>query len=154
MLVDANIFIYAFLGRSGQCLHLLERCRSEEVFGITTVEVVSEVCHRLMLVEAVDAGLIRKPSAVDLKGKRPGIQRLTRYWALTSQILNLNFVVVPLDDRRLRRGQQVRTNYGLLTNDSLIVAAAQEHGINYSASRDEDFDRIPELVVCKPSDIP
>ncbi len=115
---------------------------------------VSEVCHRLMLVEAVDAGLIRKPSAADLRRRRTGIQRLTRYWALTSQILNLNFVVVPLDDRRLRRGQQARADYGLLTNDSLIVAAAQEYGINYLASRDEDFDRIPELVVCMPSDIP
>lgn len=44
MLVNANIFIYAFMGRSRQCRQLLERCNSEEVFGVTTAEIVSEVC--------------------------------------------------------------------------------------------------------------
>lgn len=153
VLVDANIFIYAFIRHSDQCRQLLERCKSEEVFGITTAEIVSEVCHRLMLVEAVDAGLITKPSAAELRAKRPEIQRLARYWTLTSQIFKLNIPVLALDDRRLRRAQQVRTTYGLLTNDSLIVAAAHEYGISSLASRDDDFDRVQGLTVYKPADL-
>lgn len=154
MLVDANIFIYAFMGRSRQCRQLLERCKSEEVFGITTAEIVSEVCHRLMIIEAVDEGVISKSSAADLKRKQAEIQRLTLYWLLTSQIFNLNIPVLPLDGRRLHRAQQIRATYGLLTNDSLIAAAAQEYGINSMASRDNDFDRLRGVTIYKPSDLP
>lgn len=34
---------------SAQCRTLLERCAREEVFGVTTVEVINEVTQRLML---------------------------------------------------------------------------------------------------------
>lgn len=151
--MDANIFIHAFMHQSGQCRNLLERCKSEEVLGITTAEIVSEVCHRLMLIEAVDVGLITKPSAANLRAKRTQIRGLSRYWILTSQIFNLNIVVLALDDRRLRRAQQVRTTYGLLTTDSLIVAAALEYEIGTLASRDEDFDQIDGLALYKPTDV-
>jgi predicted nucleic acid-binding protein len=154
VLIDANIFIYAFIHRSGQCRLLLERCKDEEVFGITTAEVVSEVCHRLMLIEAVDTGIITKPLAASLRVKPAEIRKLSRYWALTSRIFNLNIVVLPLDDQRLRRAQQVRTTYGLLTTDSLIVATALEYGIESQASRDHDFEQIQELAVFKPTDVP
>jgi predicted nucleic acid-binding protein len=36
--LDANVFIYAFGGRSKQCLELLFRCAREEVYGVTTIE--------------------------------------------------------------------------------------------------------------------
>jgi len=49
LFLDANIFIYAFLGHSIQCRNLLGRCAFEQVFGITSFEVVNEVTHRLML---------------------------------------------------------------------------------------------------------
>jgi len=52
LFLDANIFIYAFLGHSIQCRNLLGRCASEQVFGITSFEVVNEVTHRLMVAEA------------------------------------------------------------------------------------------------------
>ena len=42
--VDANISIYGLLRESEQCTHLIERCRNENVAGVTTLEVVGEVC--------------------------------------------------------------------------------------------------------------
>ena len=51
--LDANIFIYAFAAQSTDCRDLLRRCAREEVYGITTLEVINEVTHRLMLSEAV-----------------------------------------------------------------------------------------------------
>ena len=36
--IDANIFIYAFLGHSNQCRDLLGRCATEQVLGITTLK--------------------------------------------------------------------------------------------------------------------
>jgi predicted nucleic acid-binding protein len=82
--LDANIFIYGLLGESRQCAHLIERCRKEEVAGVTTTEVVGEVCHRLMIKEAMDLGLIRRPAASALKSKHDAIRGLRKYWELTA----------------------------------------------------------------------
>ena len=35
---------------------------------------------------------------------------------------------------------------GLLTNDGLIVAVMQAHGLTKIASNDADFDRVPGLT--------
>ena len=52
--LDANVFIYAFLsGNSKECRDLLHRFSTEELSGITTLDVINEVTHRLMLAEAV-----------------------------------------------------------------------------------------------------
>ena len=49
--------------------------------------------------------------------------------------------------------QTMRSRHGLLTNDSLIVAAMDEYGIDSLASRDDDFDHVSGLTVYKPTDI-
>ena len=56
VLLDANVLIYALTKRSPECSALLRRCAVQEVFGFTTVEVVNDVCHRLMLAEAMGRG--------------------------------------------------------------------------------------------------
>jgi len=151
VLVDANIFVYAFRGLSTDCESFLERCRAQQVFGATTLEVVNEVCHRLMLAEAVDKGIISRPAAVALAGKRDSIMRLQRYWPLTTRILEMNLVVLALDESRVRRAHAVRTSYGLLTTDSLLVAAAEENGIRNLVTLDSDFDHVAGLT--KPTDL-
>ncbi|HEY6363470.1 MAG TPA: hypothetical protein VI585_01635 [Candidatus Binatia bacterium] len=67
--LDANVFICAFGGQSKQCLDLLFRCAREEVYGVTTIEAINEVTHRLMLAEALAAGVLRRARAQDLRGK-------------------------------------------------------------------------------------
>jgi len=57
LFIDANIFVYAFLGHSDQCRDLLGRCATEQVLGITT------------LAEALGSGVIRRDSVRDLRGK-------------------------------------------------------------------------------------
>jgi predicted nucleic acid-binding protein len=152
-LIDANIFIYALRELSAQCQNLLVRCRSQQVFGVTTLEIVNEVSHRLMLAEAVEEGIISRPLATLLAGRHDAIASLRKYWALTSQMFETNLVVLPLEERRVRRAHVVRTSYGLLTLDSMLVAAAEENGINNLATLDSDFDNIPKLNVYKPTDL-
>ena len=151
--IDANIFIYAFLGHSNQCRDLLGRCATEQVLGITTLEVVNEVTHRMMLAEALGTGVIKRDSVRDLQGKWQEIAKLTEYWAQTSAIFGLNILVLPSDEGRLHRAQTIRARHGLLTNDSLIVAAMEELGIHSLAPRDNDFDHISDLTVYTPIDI-
>ena len=151
--IDANIFVYAFRERSAQCEGLLARCRAQEVFGVTTLEVVNEVCHRLMLAEAVEEGIIGRPLAALLAGKHNSIARLRRYWTMTTKILEMNPAVLALEEPRVRRGQQVRISCGLLTTDSLLVAAAVENSITNLVTLDSDFDHIAGLTVYKPTDL-
>ena len=153
VLVDANIFVYGFLGESQQCAAAIERCRNEDVVGVTTIEVINEVCHRLMLREAFDSGLISRPAAAALRSKKDAIRGLRRYWELTSQILHINLIILAADQARQHSAHRVRTEHGLLTNDSLIVAACQDYGIRLLASRDDDFDAISGLTVYKPTDL-
>ena len=77
--LDANVFIYAFGGQSKQCLELLFRCAREEVYGVTAIEAINEVTHRLMLAEALATGVIRRARAQDLRGKTEAIRRLGLY---------------------------------------------------------------------------
>ena len=81
--IDANIFIYAFGRQSRQCRDLLVRCAREEVFAITTLEVIHEVTHRLMLAEAYALGLIHRPNAQELGQQLSAIRGLSWYWRET-----------------------------------------------------------------------
>jgi predicted nucleic acid-binding protein len=153
LFLDTNIFVYAFLGHSKQSLDLLGRCATEQVLGITSLDVVNEVTHRMMLAEALGKGVIKRDSVRDLRGKWREVAKLTEYWMQTSAIFGLNILVLPTDEARLRRAQTIRTRHGLLTNDSLIVAVMEEFEIQSLATRDNDFDHISELTVYKPTDI-
>lgn len=96
--IDANIFVYAFRELSAQCEGLLTRCRAQEVFGVTTLEVVNEVSHRLMLAEAVEEGVIGRPLAALLAGKKSSIARLQKYWTMTTRIFEMNLAVLALEE--------------------------------------------------------
>jgi predicted nucleic acid-binding protein len=56
--VDANIFIYHFSGISLECRAFLQRCESRQVEAFPGVHIVLEVMHRLMMLEALQKGLI------------------------------------------------------------------------------------------------
>ncbi len=153
VLIDANIFIHGLGQTSLLCVGFLERCAREELLGVTTVEVVNEVTHRLMLAEAAHKNYITKATASHLKGKPNAIKALTDYWTLASRIFALNVLVLGLEVPRLHRAEQMRKAQGLLTNDSMILAAVNEYGIACLATHDGDFDQVPGIVVYKPDDV-
>ena len=154
VLLDANIFIYGFNNVSAQCRTLLERCAREEVFGVTTVEVINEVTHRLMLADALNTGVITRESADQLRRRLPAIRGLRRYWRQASSILEMNVLILELEERRRRRAAILRQTHGLFTNDSVILAALDEFGLDSLASADSDFDHVPAITVFKPTDLP
>ena len=118
---------------------------------MTTTEVIGEVCHRSMLKEAMDSGLIITPAAASLKRKHDDIRELRKYWELTAWTFQWNLMVLGPDESRHHRAQRVRAEHGLLTNDSLIVAACLDDDIRSLATRDSDFDQIPGLTIYNPT---
>jgi predicted nucleic acid-binding protein len=115
--------------------------------------VINEVTHRLMLAEAVAKHVITKSNVSALKRKWRDVATLKEYWSLTARIFDLNIMISGSDEQLLHVAQTVRSNYGLLTNDSLILAAMIEYGIGSLATRDGDLDHIPTITVYKPTDV-
>jgi predicted nucleic acid-binding protein len=153
ILIDANIFIYAAGGESLQCSQFLERCVREEVRGVATLEILGEVCHRLMLAEAVASGAISRTAAAALRRNRGVITGLARYWSYIERTFNMNILMLALDESRFRRAQGIRQRHLLLTNDSLLLAAAEMYQIPALATLDSDFDHVPWIRIFRPNDL-
>lgn len=152
--LDANIFVYAFLNGSRECQGILKRCAQEDVFGVTSLHTVNEATHRLMLAEAVSIGIIPKQNARLLNKHPHKVKSLSIYWTQTKSILEMNLLVLDPNEKWLRSAQDVRTSYGLLTNDSLIVAAMQSCGLSALISSDAGFDTVANLTRYAPTDLP
>ena len=73
--VDANVFIYHFVGASEDCTALLRRCEIGEVEGSTSALVLAEACHRLMMIEAVERRLVAPGNVARKLARRPDVVR-------------------------------------------------------------------------------
>ena len=78
LFLDANIFVYHFLGISTECRQLLSRCHQGDLTGVTATFVVAEVMHRLMTAEAVARGLITSSQVVKKLREHPDIVQQLR----------------------------------------------------------------------------
>jgi predicted nucleic acid-binding protein len=54
--------------------------------------------------------------------------------------------VLPTRPNLLLTAAALSKQFGLLTNDALLVAIMQDHGLTALASGDADFDRVPGLT--------
>jgi len=152
--IDANIFIYHFTGSSLEGSDFLSRCEQGDLTGITSVHVLLEVLHRLMMIEAVRKDLVKSPNILKKLKKFPErIKQLNEYFINTLKIPEMNIVVKPVSLGTILTSQAVRAGYGLMVNDSLIVASMQEEGIKVIATNDDEFSRIKSLQVHKPTDV-
>ena len=106
-----------------------------------------------MLEEALATGIVERATAGHLRRKRQSMRQLNTYWPSLMKLLDMNLLLLELDEPRFRHAQLMRERHGLMTNDSLILAAAESYGIANLATRDEDFDNVPWLTVYKPEDI-
>jgi predicted nucleic acid-binding protein len=152
--LDANIFIYAVSGLSPQCRNLLERCARGDVVGITSLDTVNEVTHRLMVAEAFQKELIAKPRADHLARKPAVVRTLTDHWFQVESILDMGLLLLQVEASTIWRAQTLRQRYGLLTLDSVLAGLLEEYGIEHLASHDACFDQVSTIRTYHPADIP
>ena len=153
VLFDANVLVYALTGLSGESAELLQRCAARDVSGYVTVDVLADTCHRMMLHEAFAKGLIVRQNASSLRGKAGIVTGLHEYWVKIRSLYASGLAILPLDEYRFHRAQSMRERSGLMTNDSVILAAADVFGIEAVATNDRDFDVIPWITVYAPGDL-
>jgi predicted nucleic acid-binding protein len=152
--IDANVFVYHFCGGSRQATALLARVERAEVAAVTTQEALLEVMHRLMAVEAAQAGLISGASPYrSLKRNPQVVRRLQNYYRDTLSIAEMGVEVLPPLPHPLRASQPFRERFGLLTRDSVLAAALADAGIPTLVTADRDFTRVRGLRVCLLTDV-
>jgi predicted nucleic acid-binding protein len=153
VLIDANILIYARRGMSAQCRHLLERCAQREVSGALTTLVVAEFSHRRMMQEAQNRGLSGSNPAKALAQNPALVRQLTQYSQEIEDLLSGDLLVLAVEGTDFAKATELQRAHGLMTNDSLTLAAGLRNGVSLMATADPQFDSIPGLAVFKPDDL-
>jgi len=154
--VDTNVLLYAEQGVSQQCKRLLRRCGTGDIIVRLPQTVWYEVCHKLMLAEALMGGRITGPNPAAKLSRRPEIiQGLGLYREKLAALVELGLGFEPCTKQDFfERAFIYQKKYGLLTNDSLILAAAVRLEADFLVTADASFKNIQELQVAMPSDLP
>jgi predicted nucleic acid-binding protein len=153
--VDANSLTYHFQPHptwGPPCTDLLRRIENQEFAGFTSTHVLSEVSHRLMTIQA--SALLGWPFAGignRLRTNPAEVQKLTAFRHAIDRLLRSQFQILTIPPPLLATAAALSQQRGLLTNDGLIVALMQAHGLTSLASSDTDFDRVPGLTRYAPA---
>jgi predicted nucleic acid-binding protein len=148
--VDANTFVYYFEPHPAfgpACQQLVLRIESHELQGFTSSQVLSDVVHRVMTQEA--ASVFTRPMAgiaLWLKQHPAEVQQLSRHRLAVDDIALIGIQVLPVTGSLVSRAADSSRQFGLLTNDALVITVMQYHGLTPLASHDADFDRVPGLT--------
>jgi predicted nucleic acid-binding protein len=152
--VDANIFYYALVPTedlSQQCIDLLNRAINGDITVATSTGALSDAVHKVMMSEAGTITGRQRPGIVAYIKRHPEvIARLVRYPQALQRLMQVPIEVFPEDEKLLHAAMTVVMEHNLLTNDAKIVALARRHRILHLATNDDDFDRVPGLIVWKP----
>lgn len=152
--IDANIFIYHFTGTSEECSSFLRKCETGELKGITATNVLAEVLHRLMMIEAVQKGLVTPGNvAAKLKGRPDIVKALSQSYVNTLRIPEMGIEVWPLTVDAIRESQKARSRIGFMPNDSFIMAIMEEAGVKNLVTHDRDFKRVKAIKTFFPHDV-
>lgn len=154
VLIDANIFLFANQRASEQCITLLSRCADSSVTGCITTHLLAEITHIFMLAEARDAGLITTGNPARQLSEKPElVRRLYIYESLVRDILSMGLRLEPVQREDFITALSIQRQYGLLTNDALLIAAAARMRITHIASADKILTRVKGIQIYAPDDL-
>ncbi|MEM7536298.1 MAG: PIN domain-containing protein [Chloroflexota bacterium] len=85
-----------------------------------------------------------------MKRNQSLVAELTRYKIVLRDLQQSGINIISLSYKELHSGRIYREKYGLLANDSLIVAAMKKEQIRHLATNDRDFGRLPDITVWYP----
>jgi predicted nucleic acid-binding protein len=148
--VDANPLLYYFTAHpryGAACQKLLDRIARQEITGLTSAHILTEVVHRLMTIEAGQRfGWPPKGIAQRLRRHPPEVQQLTRSRQAVDEITLIGLDVLALAKNHVSLAPDISRQTGLLCGDALVVAVMQDRGLSHLASQDADFDRVTGIT--------
>jgi predicted nucleic acid-binding protein len=118
---------------------------------LTSVVTLTEVAHRLMILEAIHIfGLVSRTAVKKLKETPALVQQLSLYKVATEKVPAFGVAVEPITPEHFRVAQSLSATHGLLTNDSLTAAVMQSMGLTNLVSNDLDLSMVPGLTIWQP----
>jgi len=154
--VDANIFVYHFSGPTeytDSCARFLQRIEEGKLTGITSTLVIAETLHRLMIIEATSKLQIEPKGAVHYLKHHPlDVKKLTEHTKVPERISLLGVKILPIEIEDIHKCNEIKNEYGLLTNDAITLAVMRRYHLTNIATNDPDFERISDLKVWKPTE--
>jgi predicted nucleic acid-binding protein len=153
--IDTNILLYSEQGVSSQAQRLIRRCSTGELIGALPQTVWQELTHKLMLSEAMMLEKISGPNPARKLAKQPNVVKtleLFRAKVLALLDLGLKFEPCTREDF-FKNALNLQSKYGLLTNDSVLLATAIRLQADVMATADTAFQKVSELTIAMPSDL-
>lgn len=148
--LDANTLVYHFQPHplfGAVCNQLLARIEKQEVLGFTSTHILSEVAHRLMMLEAANLPGWKPTKVKQRLLQQPSVlQNLRLFKAGIEAILQSRIQMLSIAPALILQATGISQQHGLLSNDALIIAAMQANGLANLASHDADFDRVPGIA--------
>jgi predicted nucleic acid-binding protein len=148
--LDASVFIHHFEPNAAfgpAATEFLERIENQEINGVTATHIVSEVAHRLMTIEAMQAfGWKSAGIALRLRNHPAQVQSLKLFRQAVQEIPLFGIRILTIDPFWLDPAAGISQQTGLLHNDALTIAVMRAHGLANLASADPDFDRVPGIT--------
>jgi predicted nucleic acid-binding protein len=148
--VDSNILVYHFQPHPGfglMCHRLLERIERHDLEGYTSTNLLGELAHRLMVIEAgALPGWAGGKVLNHLKQQPSVVKQLTLFQTAVEAVLQSQIRVLTIPAVLAATAATLSRQHGLLTNDAVILALMQAHGLTHLASHDAHFDSVPAIT--------
>jgi predicted nucleic acid-binding protein len=148
--LDANCLVYAAISDpqyGAACKRLLEQIENKAILGCTSSHTLGDVSHRLMTIEAaLKFGRPMTGIANWLRRHPAELTQLARYRQALDDLQAIPMTVLPVTGALIFRAADLTRQFGLLTNDALVIAVMQDHALPHLASQDSDFDRVPGIT--------
>lgn len=156
VMLDANIIVYALTPTSryhASYRQLLERGAEGKVKLHVVVNAAADVIHRAMILELMSSDQFEKSmdAVRHLKKNHESVKQLHRYKTILGDMVQARINILPLTFQDLHASKQYRDDYGVMVNDSLIIAVMKREKIQHLATNDSDFEDIPQIAVRFPS---
>jgi predicted nucleic acid-binding protein len=151
---DANIFYYHFVETpplSERCTMFLERAAIRDLDVYTSLNLLAEALHKVMLTEAAERFGRNRAGLVNwLQRNQHRIAELSGFREAAAELCDMDLSLLSTDAALLQEGTTLSAQFGLLTNDALALALMHRHALTNLVTNDDDFDGIPGLTVWKP----
>ena len=148
--VDSNILVYHFQPHPGfglMCHRLLERIERQDLEGYTSTNLLGELAHRLMVIEAGALPGWAGGKVLNRLKQQPGVvKQLTLFQTAVESVLQSKIRVLAIPPILVATAAALSRQNGLLTNDAIILALMQAHGLTHLASHDAHFDSVPAIT--------
>jgi len=148
--VDSNILVYHFQPHPGfgpTCHRLIERIERQDIEGHTSTNLLGELAHRLMVIEAgALPGWAGGKVLNRLKQQLGVVKQLCLFQTAVEAVLQSKIRVHTVPAVLLSTAATLSRQHGLLTTDAVILAVMQAHQLTHLASHDAHFDGLPGLI--------